>query len=66
MKEFCENLVYYRQLAGLSQERVAHMLGIRVQIVSHWENGKHEPGIHMTVNLARLYGVTVNDLVGMQ
>lgn len=59
-----ENLQRLRKEQGLSQEEVAQRLYLSRQSVSKWENGGAEPGVDNLIALARLYGVTVDELVG--
>ena len=59
-----ENLQQLRKERGLSQEEVAQKLYLSRQSVSKWENGGAEPGVDNLIALARLYGVTVDELVG--
>ena len=61
---FHENLQRLRKQAGLSQEEVAQKLFLSRQSISKWENGGAEPGIENLKALAKLYGVTVDELVG--
>lgn len=61
---FHENLQRLRKQAGLSQEAVAQKLFLSRQSISKWENGGAEPGIENLKALAKLYGVTVDELVG--
>jgi len=59
-----ENLQRLRKERGLSQEEVAQKLYLSRQSVSKWENGGAEPGVDNLIALAKLYGVTVDELVG--
>ena len=61
-----ERLQGLRQRSGLSQEEVAQKLFLTRQSVSKWENDGAEPGVENLKALARLYGVTVDDLVGAE
>lgn len=61
-----ERLQQLRQRSGLSQEEVAQKLFLTRQSVSKWENGQAEPGVKNLKALARLYGVTVDALVGTE
>lgn len=61
-----ENLQRLRKARGLSQDEVAEKLFLTRQSVSKWENDGAEPGIENLKALARLYGVTVDDLVGAE
>ena len=59
-----ENLQRLRKEKGLSQEDVAQKLFVSRQSVSKWENGNAEPGVENLMALAKLYGVTLDELVG--
>ena len=61
-----ENLKRLRIERGLSQEEVAQKLFVSRQSVSKWENDVAEPGVENLKALARLYGVTVDVLVGAE
>lgn len=56
------NLRQLRQEKGLTQEELAVHLGISAQSVSRWECGNTLPDVLLLPELARLYGVTVDDL----
>lgn len=58
-----ENLYKLRKLHKLSQEQVGERLGVSRQAVAKWEMGETAPDIHNCVALARLYDVSVDDLV---
>jgi len=61
--KFHENLRRLRKEAGLSQEDVAQKLFLTRQSISKWENGSAEPGIEHLKALAKLYVVTLDELV---
>ena len=52
-----------RQLAGLSQAQLAHLIGISQQTISKHEHGKITPG-HFTIirQYERVLGVSAKDL----
>lgn len=58
-----ENLYNLRKLHKFSQEQVAERLGVSRQAVAKWETGETAPDIHNCVALARLYDVSIDDLV---
>lgn len=58
-----ENLYNLRKLHKLTQEQVAERLGVSRQAVAKWEMGETAPDIQNCVALARLYDVSVDDLV---
>ena len=59
-----ENLVKYRKEAGLTQLQLAQKLGYSDKTVSKWEREEGVPDIYILKQIADLYGVTVNDLIG--
>ena len=59
---FCENLKRLRQQQGMTQEQAAQALGVSPQSVSRWECGSTMPDVLLLPRIARLYGVTVDDL----
>lgn len=59
---FSQNLRRLRLEKNLTQEQLASILGVSVQSVSRWECGNTLPDVMLLPEIARLYGVTVDDL----
>ena len=59
---FSRNLRRLRLEKNLTQEQLANILGVSVQSVSRWECGNTLPDVMLLPVIARLYGVTVDDL----
>ena len=59
-----KNLVYYRKRSGLTQAELAEKINYSDKSVSKWELGNGVPDVYILMQLANLYGVTVNDLLG--
>ena len=59
---FSQNLRKLRLEKNLTQERLATILGVSVQSVSRWECGNTLPDVMLLPEIARLYGITVDDL----
>lgn len=59
---FSQNLRRLRLEKNLTQEQLANILGVSVQSVSRWECGNTLPDVMLLPIIARLYGVTVDDL----
>ena len=58
-----DNLIFLRNIEGLSQEQVAEVIGISRQSYSKWEQGETYPDIDKCDKLAKFYGVTLDSLV---
>lgn len=58
-----EKLMKLRKKRGLSQQEVAAALGVTRQTVSNWECDQGAPALDKAAGLARLYGVSLDDLV---
>lgn len=57
------NLKKFRKAAKLTQEQVAEKLNVSRQSVAKWESGESLPDIENCILLAKLYDVTIDDLV---
>ena len=60
-----QNLKNFRKARNLTQEEVARHLGISFQSISKWERNDGYPDITMLPVLAHYYGVTIDELIGM-
>ncbi|MBQ8586894.1 MAG: helix-turn-helix domain-containing protein [Oscillospiraceae bacterium] len=61
-KQFSQNLRKLRLQKALTQEQLAKHLGVSAQSVSRWECGTTLPDVLLLPQIARLYGITVDDL----
>lgn len=61
-----ENLKRLRKEKGLTQEQLAERLNVSFQAVSKWECGDGYPDIVMLPSIAQIFGVSLDELVGMQ
>ena len=57
------NIVMYRKRNGLTQAGLAEKLNYSDKAVSKWERGESMPDVLTLVQLAELFGITVNDLL---
>ena len=62
MSTFSNNLKKFRVQKNLTQEQVADTLGVNAQTVSRWECDTTAPDISLLPELAKLYGITIDDL----
>lgn len=61
---FSERLVEMRKGRGYTQYGLAEAVGVSVDSIRRWENGKQEPRLGELRMLARALGVSVGALVG--
>ena len=52
-----------RDRLGMSQEALAERLGVSRQAVSKWENGTSDPNTSNLIALAKLYGISAEELL---
>jgi len=57
------NIVSYRKRAHMTQAALAEKLNYTDKAVSKWERGESVPDVMTLVQLAELFGVSVNDLL---
>ena len=62
-KSLGEALKEHRTQCKMTQEFVAEHLGVSRQAVSKWENGTSDPSTANLLALARLYGVSAEELL---
>lgn len=58
-----ETLKLYRTNCKMTQEFVAESLCVSRQAVSKWENGTSDPSTSNLLALAKLYGVSVEEIL---
>lgn len=57
------SLLQARKKSSLSQEMVAEKLGVSRQTISKWETDETLPDIYQTKRLAKLYHLSLDQLV---
>lgn len=62
--KIAQNLIYYRKATGLTQAELAEKINYSDKSVSKWESGNGVPDVYILLQLAELFGVTLNELVG--
>ncbi len=58
-----KNLIQYRKAAGFTQAELAEKINYSDKSVSKWESGNGVPDVYVLIELAKIFGVTVDDLV---
>lgn len=61
--EFCDKLQEMRKQKGLTQEELAKELYVSRAAVSKWESGRGYPNIDSLKAIAKVFSVTVDDLL---
>lgn len=61
-----DRLVRLRKKNGYSQEQLADKLGLSRQAVSKWERGEASPDTDNLIALARLYGISLDELLSSE
>jgi len=63
MKSLGEAIKTHRTRCQMTQEQVAEALGVSRQAVSKWESGSSDPSTGNLLALARLFGVSAEELL---
>lgn len=61
---FADNLKILRKTKGLTQEKLAIRLNVVRQTISKWEKGLSVPDADMLLRIARVFEVSVGELLG--
>ena len=62
--EFSRALALLRRERGVSQRTAAKDLGVSQALLSHYENGVREPGLHFVVKACDYYHVSADFILG--
>lgn len=57
-----EKLKMYRKQKGVSQEKIAELVGVSRQAVTKWESGQTAPSTENLMALASIYGISLDEL----
>lgn len=61
-----DNIKKYRKAQNMSQEDLAVKVHVVRQTISKWENSLSVPDVDQLISLAKVLGVSVNDLLGAE
>ena len=59
-----KRIAYHRKRLGMTQEQLAQRVGVSAQAVSKWENNLSCPDITILPELASIFGISVDELLG--
>lgn len=52
----------YRARHGMKQEELAALVGVRRETIGNLENGRYNPSLKLAMDIAKVFGCTVEDL----
>jgi len=53
-----------RDAHGLNDYAVSKATGVPASTISDWKNEKSQPGVESLIKIARVFGISVEELVG--
>jgi len=56
----------YRQIAGLKQEDLGQLVGVRRETIHRLEKGIYNPSLKLAMDIAKVFDVTVEDLFSFE
>ena len=62
---FKDNLKELSLEKNLGQVELAKAIGVSKGVISMWENGLREPNMYSLILLAKLFNVSIDELVGI-
>lgn len=63
--KFSERLVQLRKEKGYNQQYVANFMGVTQVSISNWERGFKEPSFQTLIDLANLFDVSADYMLGL-
>lgn len=64
--KIAEKIRFFRKQAGLTQEELAARFGSRKTLISNYEIGRNTPDIETLWELADIFDITLDELVGRE
>lgn len=52
----------HRARCDMTQEDLARLVGVRRETIGNLENGKYNPSLKLAMDIAKVFGCTVEDL----
>ncbi|WP_201737229.1 helix-turn-helix transcriptional regulator [Bifidobacterium aemilianum] len=60
------NLRGVRQARGMTQSALAGLVGVRRETIIRLENGKYNPSLKLAMDIAKVFGTSVEELFGFE
>ena len=51
-----------REARGMTQQELADKIGVRRETILHLENNRYNPSLEMALKIARVFGMSVEDI----
>lgn len=55
---------FFREKCGMSQKEAADLIGIKYYQLGNYETNRSEPSISVLKQMSKIYGVSIDQLVG--
>ena len=55
---------FFREKCGMSQKEAADLIGIKYYQLGNYETNRSEPSISILKQMSKIYGVSIDQLVG--
>ncbi|NLY11350.1 MAG: helix-turn-helix transcriptional regulator [Firmicutes bacterium] len=62
MQKFTCHLKEYRQLAGLTQDELAKLVGVRRETIIRLEAGKYNPSLKLAIDISRVVKAPIEEI----
>ena len=62
MDNFICNLKKYRQLAGLTQDELAQIVGVRRETIIRLESAKYNPSLKLAIDISKAVKTPIDEL----
>ena len=63
-QKIATNIAFYRKQSGMTQAELAEKINYSDKSISKWESGNGVPDVYTLMQMAKLFKVSLNDLVG--
>lgn len=63
---YADQIRFFRQRKGLSQQALGELLGVSATAVHKWEHGQSQPDIPALQKLSSIFGVSIDELCDHQ